>query len=197
MHVADDVEGPVLLLAVVPERLALDGDGVDLLGRGQHEHVAEALALQAAERPAELLPLLADHVRPEVAVCPSPVPLQTQPLREVEHDGNREAVVGAGQGHQRLARLHLHVGRIHDREPARGEPLAGDEMQGLEGVLRRRLVVLVVGDEPAAEIRRDDLRGLEVTAGEGRLARAGGADEHDERELGDDDALRRLPVSHG
>ena len=50
MHVADDVERAVLVLAVVPERLALDRRGVDLLRRGEHEDVAEALALQAAQR---------------------------------------------------------------------------------------------------------------------------------------------------
>src|SRR5262249_60622795 len=67
MDVADDVEGPVLVLPVIPERLALDGNGVDLLGRREHEDVPKALALEAAEGAAELLGLLAHDVRAEGA----------------------------------------------------------------------------------------------------------------------------------
>ena len=53
---------------------------------------------------------------------------------------------------KRLACLPLHVGRVHHHETSRGEPLAGDEVQHVEGVRRRGLVGLVVGDESPAEV---------------------------------------------
>ena len=48
---------------------------------------------------------------------------------------------------ERLPRLGLDVGGVDDGQPPAREPLRRDEVQHLEGVLRRRLVVLVVGDE--------------------------------------------------
>ena len=104
VHVADDVERSVLVLQVVPERLALDADGIHLLGGGEHEDVAEALALEATERPAELLSLLTNDVGPEVPVLATAVPLQTEALGKVEHDRDRQAVVASRERDERLAR---------------------------------------------------------------------------------------------
>ena len=83
------------------------------------------------------------------------------------------------------AGVALHVGRVDDGQPAGGEPLAGDVVQHVEGVGGRRLVVLVVGDQAAAEVAGEHLGGTEVLAREGRLARAGHADQDHEAELGD------------
>src|SRR5690606_35742013 len=55
----------------------------------------------------------------------------------------------------------------------------------VEGVAAGALVVLVVGDEPAAEVGGQDLGRLEVAPGEGGLAGAGGTDEHHQGEVGD------------
>ena len=46
MHVANDVEGTMLVALVVPKRLALDGDGFNLLRRRKLVHVTKAFALQ-------------------------------------------------------------------------------------------------------------------------------------------------------
>ena len=74
-----------------------------------------------------------------------------------------------------------------DRQPPQGQPLAGDEVQHLEGVLRDGLVVLVVADHPPAGVRREDLGRQEVPAGERALARAAGADQDDEGQFGNRD----------
>ena len=49
VHVADRVEGAVLVAAVVEERLAHDGGGLDLLDAVQHVDAAEALLGQVAQ----------------------------------------------------------------------------------------------------------------------------------------------------
>ncbi len=78
----------------------------------------------------------------------------------------------------------LHVGRVHDGQPPGRQPLADDEVEQLERVRGGGLVVLVVGDQAAAEVGRDHLGRLEVLARERRLARAADADEDDEAQLG-------------
>ena len=113
-----------------------------------------------------------------------------------EHDGDRQAVVLPGQLDQRLAGLGLDVGGVDDRQPPQGQPLGGDEVQHLERVVRDRLVVLVVADHAPAGVRREDLGGQEVLAGERALARPAGADQDDEGELGDRDLhFMRQPTS--
>jgi hypothetical protein len=74
VHVADDVERPVFVLQVVPERLALDGRRLDLLGGRELVDVAEPFALEVTYGAAELLALLANDVRPEISVRALTVP---------------------------------------------------------------------------------------------------------------------------
>ncbi len=123
VDVADDVERPVEVLLVVPERLALDLDAVDVLGL-EHPDVAEALAPETLDRALEVQPLAAQDVRPELAVGPLPVALLADPLRDVEHDRDRQHVVLARERDERLPRVLLDVRGVDDRQPAGGEPLA-------------------------------------------------------------------------
>ena len=138
--------GPCSSPLVVPERHPLDRGRFDLLGRLQHEDVAEAFLAEAPERPPKLRLLLADDVRAEVPVGPQRGCAPGRPARAGQHDGDRQAVVLPGQLDQRLAGLGLDVGGVDDRQPAQGQPLGGDEVQHLEGVVGDRLVVLVVAD---------------------------------------------------
>ena len=87
-----------------------------------------------------------------------------------------------GKSDQLASCLRLDVGGVDDGEQPGVQPLADDELQHLEGRLARRLVVLVVGHQPAAMVAGDDLVRAEVLAGEGGLARAAGADQADEGE---------------
>ena len=57
------------------------------------------------------------------SVGPRLVAVVAERLRQVEDDGDRQAVVLPRQCNQRLARFGLHVGRIDDGQLARGEPL--------------------------------------------------------------------------
>jgi hypothetical protein len=198
VDVADDVERPVLVPLVVVQRLARDLDRVDLLHRLQHVRVAEALASEEAERAAHGALLVAHDVRPELAVRPQRVALVADARRHIEGDGHRERVVLAGDGDERLAVLRLDVRGVDDRQLRARQALAHDRVQQVEGVVRRGLVVLVVGDEAAAEVGRHDLRRLEVLARERRLAGAGRPDQRHERQLGDLDVHRvNTPICVG
>ena len=187
MQIADDVERPVVVPLVVPQGRPLNRGRLDFLGRVEDEDVREALPLQPPDRPAQLRFLLPDHVRPEVPVLPATVSLLADLLGQVEDQGHRKAVVLPSKLDQRLAGLGLDVGGIHDGQMSQGQPLSGDEVQNLECLVGRRLVVLVVADHSTAGIGRKHLRGQEVLAGKGALARAAGADEDDEGEVGDGD----------
>src|SRR5271165_6953074 len=184
VDIADDVERAVLVPLVVPQRNTLDNRRLNLLGRVEHEDVPEALPLKPTQRTSELRLLVADDVRAEVPLGSLAVALQTELLWEVENNCYRQAMVLSGQFHQRFASLGLDVRSVDHREPPQRQPLPGDEPEHLERLVRDRLVVLVVRDHAPAGIGREDLRGLEVAAGEGALARAAGADQDEEAELG-------------
>ena len=116
-------------------------------------NVPEALTLEAAESAPELLQLLPDDVPPEEAIRAAAVSLVAELFRQVQDQGDRKAVVLAGECHERPARLWLHVRRVDQREAAGREAPRRDEVQDLERVLGRLLRVLVVGHEPTAHVR--------------------------------------------
>jgi hypothetical protein len=183
VDVADDVERTGDVAVVVEQALAHDLRLGDVLLGAQDVHLAEPLLAEVPEPAAQLVALAADHLRPEVAVRADGVALDAEALGHVEDDRDRQDVVRAGQGDEVAARLGLHVRGVDDREAAGVQALAGDVVQDVEGGRRGGLVVLVVGDEPAAEVAGDRLEGAEVRLSERRLARAAGADEDDERQL--------------
>src|SRR5262249_26527152 len=84
VHVADHVERPVVVAAVVPEPLALDRRALDLLDRREHDHVPEALPLETAQRATEVARLAPYDVRTEVASRPVAVALVAHLLWHVE-----------------------------------------------------------------------------------------------------------------
>src|SRR5947207_4603513 len=93
MNVANDVEGTVLLLLVVPQRLSFKGRSIHLFRRVEHKHVAKSLTLQSPQRAPELLALLPNHVRAKVAVIATFVAVLAQPFRKVQNDGHGQTVI--------------------------------------------------------------------------------------------------------
>ncbi len=107
--------------------------------------------------------------------------------------------MGAGQVDQLLPGLRLDVGGVDDRQPTGREPLAGDVVEHVEGVAGGGLVVGVVRDQTAAGVGGQHLGRPEVPGGEAGLAGAGGADEHDQGEVGHGElalAAARVVVAH-
>ena len=78
-------------------------------------------------------------------------------LGNVEHDRNGEHVVGSCQLDQSPAVLGAYIGGVDHGQAARLEAFGHDQAEHFEGGGRGRLVGLVVGDEGAAGIGRDDL----------------------------------------
>jgi hypothetical protein len=88
MDVADEVERSVVVATVGPPSLPLDRGGGDVVGALQDEYPAEALALEALDRLAELLVLTAQRVRGEVSVGAVGVAFGAHLLWDIEHDGD-------------------------------------------------------------------------------------------------------------
>src|SRR6266511_3141495 len=133
-------------------------------------HLTEALPAEALQAPTQLASLIADDMGTEIPLWPVAIPVLTEALREVENNRDRKEVVFAGKGDQGRPVLALDARRVDDGQTAGLHSLSGDEVEQLEGVFRRRLIVLVVGDKAAAEVRGDDLRRQEVCSGKRRLA---------------------------
>ena len=154
--------GPCSCLPVVPERLPARSSAASTSsGDREHEDVPEPLALQAPQRPPQLLDLLADHVRPEVAVGPRAGCAPGRPA-----PAGRSTIATGRQWYSRASATSglrasgcTLVASTTVSLPAASR-LRGDEVQHLEGVVGRRLVVLVVGHQPPAEVGREHSVGL-------------------------------------
>jgi acetylornithine deacetylase/succinyl-diaminopimelate desuccinylase-like protein len=99
------------------------------------------------------LGLIPDYVWAEVSIRTVSIALLAQLLREIEDECHWKNMKLARQFNQRLARIRLNICGVNCREFPQSEPLPGDEMKDFERIASHRLVVLVVGNEAAAEVR--------------------------------------------
>ena len=153
--------------------------------------MTEAFALQSAQRAPQLLRLIAHDVRPEVAVRRVAVPLVAELLRQVEHDRDRQDVILARQLDQRLARLRLHVGGVDHRQLARASRFAAMKCSTSKASLVAAWSFSSSETRPRQKSEDRTSVGLKVLPREVDLPRAGGADQHHQRELGNRDLHRR------
>ncbi len=93
MNVANDVEWSMIVFAIVPERLALNHYLVDFGGRREFMNVTKAFAFQIANRPAQLVTLLPDHVRTEVAIRTLSISILANAIGQVEHERDGKHVI--------------------------------------------------------------------------------------------------------
>jgi hypothetical protein len=124
--------------------------------------------------------LLTNDVWTKIAIGSQLVSILTNSIRNIEHERYWNNVVLARERYERPSSFRLHVGGIDDRELAGGEPLGGDEVQDLEGVFGRSLIVLVVRNQRAAGVGGDNFRRFKVLRRKRRLTTAGWTDEDDE-----------------
>ena len=115
--------------------------------------VSKPLALQSSEAAFHVADLPADHVRSEVAVRSAAVAFLAHPFWRIHHDCDREAVVLASMFDQALSVFRPNIGRIHDGQPSARQPLLDHVVQRVECIVRASLIVLIVTDEPAEEVR--------------------------------------------
>jgi hypothetical protein len=185
VDITDDIERAFVGFAIVPERLAFNGDLVGLFLGFEDVDMSEAFALQAAEAAAELDQLIADNVRTKGTVGAIFVAVVTSLFGEFEDDCDGQDIVLTGQSHERLTGLGLDIGGVDHSEKAAGKALGGDVVEHFESFHGGSLIVLVVADESTAEIGGKDFGWLEMRARESGLATATGADEDDKRKFGD------------
>ena len=158
--------------------------------------MAEALPLQPASERSHLAPLLTNHMRAEVPVGSSTVALLAELLRQVEYDGHRQHVDSRASSTSGLRASGCDIRGVYHCQIAARQALGRDGVQDLEGVLGGRLVVFIVGDEPAAEIRGEHFGRLEVLPCKARLARTRRADEYHERQFGNGQLQRYRGLRH-
>ena len=176
--------------AVGPQRRARDLGCLDLLGRARaptRDGTPRAAGPSAtcAAASADCAPrAVRSRGLAEPGCAPGRPP---RACRARSRPGTGRAAWRARSG---TARLALNVGGIDDGESRLRETPAGDEVQHRERVRGRRLVVLVVGDQAAAEVRGDHLGRREVRASERALAAARRPDQHDEARIGKVDPHR-------
>ena len=156
MQIAEDVERAVLVLLVIPERHAL---GSRLIGRDlllvQDVDVAEPLPLQAAQSALQFAQSDGGR-RAGRRLCPGAVlvALHGKSSRSVSR-----TMAMAKQWYfracstKRFRSSGAHVGCIHNSETSARKALGQQVVERVEGVRRGRLIVLVVADEAAKEIR--------------------------------------------
>jgi hypothetical protein len=149
----------------------------------------EALAVQPApERPLEIVELPPDGGLRDDPARSRGVPREDERRRQVEHDRHRRHARRARSSNEPAPRVGRHVGGVDDGRPARGEALAELAVEDREGDSGDSLVGVIFADDRPEGVRREHLGRGEQPRGEGRLARAGGADEDDERGLRDGDS---------
>src|SRR5579859_3258362 len=97
---------------------------------------------------------------------PSQVAGQAHLEREVEDERDRRTMPSGGDLEQLAASPLLDVRRVDDGEVAPLQPRGQRGVEQREGVDARRLVGLVVGDDRAKGVRREDLGRDEEPGGE-------------------------------
>src|SRR5262249_54474001 len=125
----------MLVLQVVPQCLPRDRNCCHFFRTRQSKDVSKSLPLQSSDRPTKLLRLVSHNMRSELPIRPTLVTLLTKPFRHIQHNRYRQHVKLTSESNQRLTRLWLYVGRIHNSQPTSSEPFTRNVMQHVEGVV--------------------------------------------------------------
>ena len=145
--------------------------------------MTEPLAAQSSHSLAKRCHVIAHDMSAEVPIRSCPIAGLADLFARIDDDSDGESMPPLGNVDQLLAIFRAHIGGVHDREPASLQAQFQKRLEKSEGVRRRRLTVLVVRDERAAHVGRDDLCRLEMLAREGGLARARGSDQQNDGEF--------------
>ena len=193
VDVADDVERPVLARAGRSTAATARPSPPRPPRASPGRRRGGSPPCEAPQRAPELRRLVADDVRAEVPVGPA---RGCAPGRS--RSGRSSTIATGRQWYCRasstsgLRRLGLDVGGVDDRQPAR-RPAASPAMKcsTSKASLVADLVVLVVGDQPRQASDESTSVGRKCLRANVRLARAGRADQDDQRQLRDRRASSR------
>ncbi len=180
MHVADNIERAVFGLSVVVKRFAGNDCGVYLFNRRETENMAKALARETAQVSSHLALLVSDDVRAEISIVTVAVAILANAFGKIEKYGDGQAMILPRKFDQRFACFGLYIGGVDYGKFSCGQSFRGDIVQHVERVIGRGLTVLVVANQPATFIRREDFGVEEMSRCECRFTRSGRADQDDQ-----------------
>src|SRR5580692_179653 len=99
VYVPDDVERSMLVLQVIPKWLSQDRDRGDIFWARQQEDMTEAFAFKSSKRTPQLLGLVSDDVRAELAVGPTLIAFVADPFWQVQSYRHRQKMKFASERH--------------------------------------------------------------------------------------------------
>jgi hypothetical protein len=147
-----------------------DGCLVQLSHRAHEVNAVETLVRQPANSASQRLVLSSDDVGGDLPIGAAGGSLDAEVDWQIEDDGHALDLVLLRTVHYMSTGERIDVGGVDHRQPTLREPFADDEVQDVEGVRSRVLIVLVVGYQPAAYVARQYLIAGEVTVSKARLA---------------------------
>ena len=80
----------------------------------------------------------------KVAIGTLTIPIFADTIAQVEHESDWENVIVACELNEWLARFGLDVGGVNNGQFTGRKTFSGDEVQDLEGIFRRGLIVFIV-----------------------------------------------------
>src|SRR5712692_763394 len=104
------------------------------------------------------------------------IAFMTELFRQVEDNGNWQAMVFTSQCQKRFTPFQFDIGCINNSQFTSRQTFSGDKVQHSKGLIADTLVIFVVGNQATTKVRREHLGRLEVLVGKARLAGARGTD---------------------
>jgi hypothetical protein len=96
-------------------------------------------------------------MRAELTVGTFLITILANPFGKIEDDSYGEKVIFLRESDERLARFKLDIGRVDNGKPSARKSLTNDSVQQVECVAGSRLIVLIICDQTATKVRRDNL----------------------------------------
>src|ERR1700733_3343794 len=122
-------------------------------------------------------------MRAELTVGTFLITILASPFGKIKDDSHGEKVIFLRESDERLARFRLDIGSVDNCKPSARKSLTNDSVQQVECVASGRLIILVICDQTATKVRRDNRCRKEVLTAERRFSGTGGTHQQYERKL--------------
>jgi len=149
VNIANDVERPILLLLVVPERYP---SHFNIISSLQNVNMAESLPFKPPKAPLQFCNLPVHYMRSEGPLWPLLVPILADSFRRIDDQRDSEAVVFSRVFHQALTIFRAHVRRVNYRKLSARQTLLQKIVECIEGIWGRGLIIFVITDQTAEEV---------------------------------------------
>ena len=183
MDIANDIEGAVLVLFIVPHPCPDYFRVFQLLQGVDHIHEPEAFPFQVFDGPLQFPAVLMDYPLRIISLRPCLVPFLEQRFWQVQHNGHRMHVLFPGHIDNLLPGVFLNVGRVNNRQLHIVQPFIGCIVKQIKGIVGCSLIVFIIRNHTPEEVRGKDFCGFEVLQGEAGFPGGGCTDHGNQAEL--------------